>query len=269
MSQFPPLDAIDYALFALAETNDVEGLRRLVSQGANPNARWSDGSMQTFGVVEGRTPLHHAVEKNHVDCVEFFLPLTDVSLADEFLSLPLQLAAVKNHAECVRVLLRACHPDETDEERGMTPLAWAATAGQTAAMAVLLADPRCNPNSALLSKRIGAAQTFPQSQRAWRLWNCVMPCGTRSTRPQTARNVMDASWKKKVGGPILEEFRARCERGFSFLARPRILDAAATGGRNPRNTIVPARDFRDAKPPCLLFFTDFRATGLFFGFCLF
>src|SRR5476651_277441 len=146
MSQFPPLDAIDYALFALAETNDVEGLRRLVSQGANPNARWSDGSMQTFGVVEGRTPLHHAVEKNHVDCVEFFLPLTDVSLADEFLSLPLQLAAVKNHAECVRVLLRACHPDETDEERGMTPLAWAATAGQTAAMAVLLADPRCNPN---------------------------------------------------------------------------------------------------------------------------
>src|SRR5689334_2332803 len=61
-------------------------------------------------------------------------------------ALPLAIAAARNAADTVRSLLARGVAADSPDERGMTPLMWAARAGATDAMAALL-DGGADPNA--------------------------------------------------------------------------------------------------------------------------
>eukprot|EP00826_Nyctotherus_ovalis_P035886 TRINITY_DN3124_c0_g2_i9.p2 TRINITY_DN3124_c0_g2~~TRINITY_DN3124_c0_g2_i9.p2 ORF type:complete len:206 (-),score=69.79 TRINITY_DN3124_c0_g2_i9:167-784(-) len=116
--------------------------------------------------INGKTPLHYAVEKLHLGFVEIFLKYgANPNVQDSFdvgLNTPLHKAAEHNQLEIIKLLLSAgAHPSMTNKT-GFTPLHMAARGGHKDAAVLLLsagADPnirdRFGNNAAFWAKELG------------------------------------------------------------------------------------------------------------------
>ncbi len=118
-----------------AKKGDVKRVRKLLEEGANPNARDENDN----------TPLHWAAPWGHVDVVKLLLEHgADPNIKNKYGNTPLHLAALYGHVDVVRLLLeRGADPDARNDY-GKTPLHEAADRGHLEVVRLLLqhgADP--------------------------------------------------------------------------------------------------------------------------------
>ena len=100
--------------------------------------------------TNGTTSIMIAADQGHVAVLEFFLPISDLTLVDNNLFTVLHHAAKKNDERTIKILLSA--EDQVDvnaqNKRGMTPLMIASTEGCKAVVKVLLDCPSIDVNIA-------------------------------------------------------------------------------------------------------------------------
>lgn len=126
-------------LCVACEDGDIEGARRLMTQGANPRAR--ESLALRLAAESGRTEcvkmlvtitsprekkseaLANAATNGHVECARLLLP---VSNAAENESLALRMAARHGHAECVALLIPFSNA-QPEARRLCSGRSWAAT----------------------------------------------------------------------------------------------------------------------------------------------
>ncbi len=122
------------------ERGDAKGVERLLAEGQNPNARF------TNGVVA----LMYAAGYGHVKAVEMLLndPRVDVNLTDDKRRTALIHAVRNGNVKVVEMLLNDPRVDVnlTDSE-GLTALMHAAERGNVEVVEMLLNDPRAGPNA--------------------------------------------------------------------------------------------------------------------------
>ena len=105
-------------LFTSTLNGDLEGLSRILAQGADPRHNNS-------------LPICLAAENGHAECVKLLIPLSDPKSRD---SMALVLAATSGHAECVRLLIPVSDP----EANASNALRWAAINGHAECVKLLI-----------------------------------------------------------------------------------------------------------------------------------
>ena len=137
-------------LFAMSSTGSVEKVKQALARGGDPNAKLPE---------IGRTALHAATSKGHLEVVEVLLehpgidPNVDVS---GNLGSALHLAAGPGHHKVVGLLLQ--HPEivtDTTDRWGMTALHIAADQGHLEVVALLVQQPGADPNQATQGAKQG------------------------------------------------------------------------------------------------------------------
>ena len=99
-------------LFAAAEVGDVQALRTLIGDGADPNAVDSGGL----------TALHWAAVYGHAEAVDLLLRAgARVNAVADFGGTPLHWAAARGRTEAVNLLLRAGADVDARDMYGRTP----------------------------------------------------------------------------------------------------------------------------------------------------
>lgn len=133
----PPLSAVSSALIAVTRFGDHDNVKRLLSQGADPNAAFDDGKTPLMLAAEtghhdicktlvlaganttmtdrrGRNPLHYAAEGGHNDLVQYLLDYgAPVAAIDNEGNTPLMLAQMRGHNTCAAVIQKVLRVMET------------------------------------------------------------------------------------------------------------------------------------------------------------
>lgn len=100
-------------LISFAAKGDAEEVKRLLSDGIDPNSKDYDS----------RTPLHLACGEGHTETVKVLLEAgADPNSEDRWSGVPLEDATLKGHKECEQLLLDAgANPPRNDEEGPASP----------------------------------------------------------------------------------------------------------------------------------------------------
>jgi ankyrin repeat protein len=135
-ADFNPFNVYYDNIARAAAENDVNKVRRLVTEGTNPN--------QTD--EETRTGLHVAAIKGNLSIAAILIKAkARLDITDKLGNTPLHYAADRNQIEMVKLLLEAgASPDPVNKD-GVTPLMMAAARGDLEIVRALLAK-GANPN---------------------------------------------------------------------------------------------------------------------------
>lgn len=133
---------------------DLDGMKKLLSKGANPNENESEALRLAAknGHVEcvrllilfsdpksaSSYALRWAARNGHAECVRLLIPVSNPEACG---SMPLCVAAEKGHAECVRLLIPVSnHPKDISDA-----LSWAARYDRTECVKLLISAAAANP----------------------------------------------------------------------------------------------------------------------------
>ena len=125
-----PNDDLPHSIVQAGEHGDIEKIKRLLAEGANPNS----------AIDGGKTALHVAASNGHAEALKILLAAgADVNSANARESTALHYAASNGHDEALKILLAAGADVNSANVPEMTALHYVASKGHAEALKILLA----------------------------------------------------------------------------------------------------------------------------------